>query len=289
LPRLAYLFTLYKEPEQFRQLFRAVYDRDATYIVHVDRKAPLDVHRGVAATVEGFANVITLRSQTVTWGGWSQVEVDLRAMRLLVSGNRPWDFLINLSGQDFPLKTQEEIREYLAQHAGRNFLAPQRLTEAPPTVMSRVTGLHFQLGNRPRRLPKLRRPFLRGVEPYWGTSWYVLARDFCEYVVSDPALRRYRAFFRHTCIPCESFFQTVLMNGPMRDTSAQSLRFVKWKDGKDNPEILTMGDLPEMLSSGCLFARKFDAAVNANVIDTLETQLHATVSEASEKGAVSCA
>jgi hypothetical protein len=84
-------------------------------------------------------------------------------------------------------------------------------------------------------------------------------------------------FFRHTYIPDELFFHTMLLNSPMRDTVVnENLRFIAWDPGRPNPRTLVRGDLEVLRRSGKLFARKFDPLVDGDILDSLDQE--ATVS-----------
>jgi hypothetical protein len=82
--------------------------------------------------------------------------------------------------------------------------------------------------------------------------------------------------FRRASSPDESFFQTVLVNSPLRDRLVNDdLRYVDWSEGGASPRVLTSYDLDRMLASHALFARKFDPAVDAEVLDVLDIQIQA--------------
>ena len=76
--------------------------------------------------------------------------------------------------------------------------------------------------------------------------------------------------YRGTIAPSESFFATVLMNDPDLKVSGDDRRYVRFAPGAANPDVLTSADLPELLASGAQFARKFDADVDARVLDALD-------------------
>jgi len=79
----------------------------------------------------------------------------------------------------------------------------------------------------------------------------------------------YVRFFDHAMVPDECFFQTLLMNSPLAPTIAKgALTYIHWRPPW--PGILTMADLPRILASDCLLARKFDPAVDREVLDQLD-------------------
>src|SRR5687768_7491693 len=116
---------LHRFPEQFRRLFRAIYDPRDYYVVHVDRKSPRALHREIATSLRGYPNVWILPSMRITWADWTQVEVQLRALQCLLEVADDWKFVTNLSGQCFPLQSRERIRRELAAQPDRNFVQAQ--------------------------------------------------------------------------------------------------------------------------------------------------------------------
>jgi hypothetical protein len=76
------------------------------------------------------------------------------------------------------------------------------------------------------------------------------------------------------------FFQTILMNSPFceRVTTLDAphcygLHFIDWRRGIDHPETLGIKDVPRLASTPAYFARKFDSAVDATVLDRIDAEL----------------
>jgi hypothetical protein len=79
-----------------------------------------------------------------------------------------------------------------------------------------------------------------------------------DYTLDQPEfLRR----LKHTFCSEELYFPTVVLNSPRASNVVNdNLRFIKWEaNGKTgSPRILDISDWSEILSSGKLFARKFE-------------------------------
>ena len=103
-------------------------------------------------------------------------------------------------------------------------------------------------------------------------GWYTLSRAAAEYVLefldSQPRLRR---FARHTWGSDEFLIHTILHNSPLRPTIVNdNLRYIDWQGGGSSPRTLTRADLPALLASPKLWARKFALPQDAAVLDTLD-------------------
>jgi hypothetical protein len=71
-------------------------------------------------------------------------------------------------------------------------------------------------------------------------------------------------------IPDELFFQTIVLHSPFADTVVNdNLRYIDWSR-RPAPAILHAQDFPSLIGSGKLFARKFDANVDARILDMLD-------------------
>jgi hypothetical protein len=80
-------------------------------------------------------------------------------------------------------------------------------------------------------------------------------------------------FFKHVWIPDELFFQTIVMNSPLRDTIVNDdLRYVDWTR-PTAPAILGRQDFDTLRNSGKLFARKFDTTVDREILDLLDQRI----------------
>ncbi len=271
--KIAYLIMIHKNLDQFKRLFEAVYDPDNYYLVHVDRKSEHSFHRALGDFIRAYPNAHKLESQSVLWAGWSMVDVALRAIEELLKVTGDWDYFINLSGQDFPLQSQQGIRALLAKSRERNYLDARDPVTDWPKALLRVRyyflELHVKPFWRPIGIPIPRR-FPRGAKPYVGSSWLILTRPFCQWLSQSPQVERFKRFYRHTYCPDEGFFQTVFMHSPFRSTLVNdTLRAIELS-GRNHPRIWTKADLDSLLSSGKLFARKFDPAVDEEVISDLE-------------------
>ena len=121
------------------------------------------------------------------------------------------------------------------------------------------------------------RAFLLGDTPFIGTQWKAVTRSFCEYVCHDPRAERFKRFYRNSFIADEAFFQTVLMNGADHGiVMNDDLRMIDWvPDGdiKLRPRNYAKCDLDRLVSSSDLFARKFDAEENDDILVSLESHL----------------
>jgi hypothetical protein len=106
-----------------------------------------------------------------------------------------------------------------------------------------------------------------------------LSRAAVEHIQSfineHPDYRRYHAY---TLIPDELFFHSILAGSDFaqkHEIVNDNLRFMRWTQNDDHPDTLTLTDIPAILASQKLFARKFDITVDPEALERL--QVHSAV------------
>jgi len=118
---IAYSILMFKQVEQFERLLRAIYRPQNVYCIHVDQKSSADIHETVIWIARCFENVFVLQpSFDVVWGTFSVLKPELECMKRLLQRNKKWRYFINLTGQEFPLKTNWQIVRILKAFNGSN-------------------------------------------------------------------------------------------------------------------------------------------------------------------------
>lgn len=273
---IAYFILVHRYPEQFKRLFKSIYDPANHYLVHIDKNSGSGLDTEIRAFLADYPNSEVLLGQKALWGGYSLVDAQLRGMTQLLAMDDNWEFFINLSGQDYPLKSQDHIADFLSRHRGKEFIKVLDQRKARPETMARVGKYVVEFEKRIVRTI-ISRPFLRGASPYIGNQWMIVSRRFCEFVCHDPKANRYKSFYKNTFIADEGFFQTVMMNTTAHgEIISDDLRMIDWvPDGdiKLRPRTYTAEDAPELIASDCLFARKFDETVDGDVFDMIDGEI----------------
>lgn len=272
---VAYLVFSHRGPEQVLRLFRTLRSGSpgARLISH---------HDGELSLPGGVERV--LPPTRVSWGGPSQLAMLLRGMRHALTGE--FDWLVLLSGQDYPLRPLEEIERGLV---GGGFDGYVEGVEVRPPPGDEFTRRYFYRYRRVRPfVGRALRPLVptrelpggvvvgRRADPPLlpvrrGSDWLSLSRRAVQAVASvAPEVLDH---FRRTILPTEALPHTVLYADGSLRLSGDTRRFTRWVPGAPHPLLLGLADLEVMLGSGLDFARKFDATVDARVLDELDRVL----------------
>ncbi len=274
---IAYLILVHRYPNQFKRLFRAIYHPANYYLVHVDKRSEVELQAEIQDFLSGFTNASLLKSESTLWGGYSLVDAELRGIEELLKISPKWEFFINLSGQDFPLKSQAHIQDFLRRNKGKDFIKVSNQSKVRPDTLSRIQNYVTESGDSILSTPIIKRTYLRGVTPYIGNQWMILSRKFCEFVCYSPDVERFKEFYRHTFIADEGFFQTVIMNtsykGTIVNDDKRTIDWVPLGTIKLRPRDFTSKDADFLMASQGLFARKFDETVNGGILSILESNL----------------
>ena len=197
---IAYAIVIFKQFSQFERLLRAVYRPEHTYCVHVDKKSSKAFHDAARRLASCFTNVYVAPERVdVQWGEYSVLQVQLNCMKLLLAKNTKWKYFINLTGQEFPLRTNLELVRILKSLNGANLVEK--------TVKRRNMN----------RLPKTH----PGFKIVWikGAVFIVAQRGFVEFAINDWRAKRVLDILRNDSynkVPDEQFFATLNHNPSLK-------------------------------------------------------------------------
>jgi hypothetical protein len=280
---VAYLVLSYVHPELVERLVSTLRagSPDAVIAVHHDdRRCTL-----------GDVDALRIEPPApIEWGHGSQLAAVLRALRW-VRERADFDWLVLLSGQDYPIRPVAEIEVSLAAAEVDAFIqtapvAPLRLPRRGVDEFAR--RYRYRWRPLPERLVatvaradplvQVRRlpsgayagfPARPPLEPFHGSDWFTLSRRAVDAVLgAPPAVADH---FLHTIVPTEAFVHTVLAHSGLR-LSGGNRRYAAFAGGAANPRVLDRADLDAVLGSGGDFARKFD---DLAVLDEIDRRVHA--------------
>jgi hypothetical protein len=223
-----FLVYTFQDAEHLRELVEALSPYEV--IVHVDAKVDLSPF---AAAVEHCTNVRMLQDRVqVNWGGYSQV----RAIRALVRKGLEFanddDYLVLLSGSDYPLRAVDELVAHLVEHGGRQFIRAFEISTSEEKYRRQVDRRHHRdmrfLSTRTsnRVLRKARNGIIRLIDGPLSTKRSPVPPDGLRighggthFAVTAACLREMEAlvtpevewYFAAIFCPEEKFYQSLIM------------------------------------------------------------------------------
>jgi hypothetical protein len=284
--RIAYIILAHKSSAQLVRMVSRLNSEDSSFFIHVDKKTDESTYLDIVAPLGACDNVFFVRRRDCAWGDFSLVRATLTGIEEVLARRPLCAYVILLSGQDYPIKSNRHIHRFLQENDGRSFIhyfskeAPwaggweERYVywhlrwgrwrfAFPKTDMFEGPAVNRLWNALARRIP-LRRRLPGGVKPFYGSQFWCLSIDCVKYV--HEFARRNRAFvrfFKYVAIPDEIFFQTILLNSTLKDRLVNDdLIYTDFSQHLAHPAILGKNDFHRLMGRSELFARKFDAATS---------------------------
>ena len=278
----AHLVMVHNNPGQFTRLLRAADHPENLFLLHVDAKSAAPIHQAAAELAAAHPNILIMPARDVRWASWSVINTTLTAIRILLEANQDWIYFSNLSGQDFPLRPQQEILAELKTDPSRNYVEyfdplAEWVDGAKRIRLIRLEPPFMKSGVN---LPKLRwdrwQRYLGNTRYFGGSSYFTLNRPFCEHMMSSPRLAAFEKYFRLTYATDEMYMQSFILDSPFGDSVVNAnRRLIDFSEGTPRPRTWTMAHRDTLLASDAFYARKFDPVVDEKIIDLLEQRLSA--------------
>ncbi len=264
---IAYLILAHNNPGHLSRLTQALATENSAIFIHIDKKADIRPFLEVAAE-----NVHLIRKRVpVYWGDYSQVEAILTLVDTAMAASQRYDYLVLLSGSDYPLRTAAQLEAHFAKYRGSEFINMVAMpSEVASKPLSRLTdykpghGLKAKLAARVRRvlvkasiISQIRdyKACFGALTPYAGSEWWALTHDACAHIQNFVARnRRIMKFFVNTNCPDEMVFQTILGNSPFKDKVRRNLTFTDWSRGGDSPSNIEMRHIERIRSENVMMA-----------------------------------
>jgi hypothetical protein len=288
--RLAYLILAHTDPQQLKNLVEAL-DHHADFYIHIDGKSKIAPFQN---RIPPANNVTYLADRKrVSWGGYSQVEATAALFAAALGAEVSYEYLVVLSGMDFPIKSNEGIVDYLGSQPYRQHIRLGQIDEDSNSGMaSRIRRYHFRdqmispaLANKVLRksielgLYPFSKQVPKGLIPCFGSNWIALTPDCAQFVLTylddNPNVIR---FFRHAYCPDELVFHSVIASTRYRDETPgleafsgthpcvlANLHLVQW----NLSTIHTEEHYDEIRESGKLFVRKLHSGKSAKLMKML--------------------
>lgn len=123
-----------------------------------------------------------------------------------------------------------------------------------------------------------KRKFPKGFIPYRGSAYWCFPKDCVDYIYSFLNTNRGKEFinyFKYVDGPDEMFFQTLILNSPLKDRVVNdNLFFIDFENpNPTRPRVFEKSDLERLASSPKLFARKFNFTRFPEILDLLDQKV----------------
>jgi len=275
--RIAHLLLIHEYNAQLERLIQKLSHPEADIYIHVDLKKNIE---DFAALKKHSRVYLVLKRVKVYWGSFTIVQATINGFAAILSSGKEYGYINLLSGQDYPVQSINNIHKFLGDNPGKAFMEYYLVNEVWTEAITRITRYHlanYTFAGRytvekwlNKIMPERKLPY--GLTAVGRSQWFTIASEFARYILdyikSHPRIVK---FFKLSWAPDELFFQTILHNSEYRDRMVNdNLRYIDWSEGKASPKTLTAEDLPKIIASNKLYARKLNAKIDGEIFDKLD-------------------
>lgn len=299
--RVCYHIQSHRDPTQVVRLVRRLQRGSPDSVILVSHQVGGEELSQRELRRDGEAHVLPTPGG---YGDFSHVDRYLESVAWLVDHHDPFEWFVNITGQDYPLVPGAVIESQLAastydawmqcfpvfspkcpwpprQSHTRYDFAHRRICRVDDTRVRALRPLAAL--NRAQPLVRFSPSFMtvgvrqrrtRGadVELYGGSFFANLSRTAAlhvhEFAARDGALVRR---LRRALAPDEVFLQTVLVNSGAFTIHEDCKRYFDFSQHRGNhPKLLGLDDLEPAVASNAWFARKVDAGDDPELLDRLD-------------------
>jgi hypothetical protein len=254
--------------------------------VHIDLKFK-DQFAEFSREFQNESAVRIFSEYRVYWGSFNQIRATFFLLRKALQ-EFSFNYVSLISGQDLPVKKIEEMKKFLKEHEGKDFLMVKELedktwveaggsdrmrlfwiTDFSPALKFFYSRLNVIIHKFQHLFKFYRKARLK---LYGGENWFTVSRQTAEFV--NEFLQKDPSFlnsFKNTRCADEIILPTIVMNTHLRESLVNnSLRFIDWHNGPEYPRTFRESDFERIKNiENDFIARKFDETVDEKIMNRI--------------------
>ncbi len=312
--KIAYLILAHQYPEQLIRLIQSRNTENTSFFIHINQRTDQQTYNKFVKGLSHLPNVHFIKRHVIYMFDFGHTQASLQGIKEVIESKVDFDWLILSTGQDYSIKPNHYIENFFRENAGKIFLDyMDNLVVTDGLWLNRgadnINYWHVRLWtlrfvfpgtldlnshNRYCNSQKLwyqmlsfmwnrivpsfpiKRKFPEGFTPFRGSAYWCFPKDCVEYI--DKFLKENKGFinyFKYVDGPDEMFFQTLLLNSPLKDRVVNdNLFFIDWENPNPScPRVFEKDDFERLVNSPKLFARKFDATRDSEILDLLDQKV----------------
>ena len=281
----AYLIIAHNNFYILERLLKLIDDDRNDIYIHIDKKVK-NFDFNYFNNICRKSTVKFIKRIKVYWGGYSQVQCELNLLKASIGNN--YEYYHLLSGVDLPIKNQDYIHKFFEKNKGKEFIRFMK----SGWDYNRVSKIHL-LNNYCKIKNKVKyymyiilnklifKVINKGGYDHTkkfkkykfmkGDQWFSITNDCAKFICENE--NNIKDMFKYAVCPDEHFMHTILYNSRFKEKLSYDtcLREIDWNRGK--PYVYRIKDYELLQKSTNLFARKFDNAVDKEIIDKIYLEI----------------
>lgn len=283
---------------------------DAEYVqflIHIDKKSSIEEFKRECIG----DNVLFIEDRVnCIWGDFSQVQATLNLVYALEEFNvLPKDRVVLKSGQDYPIRSVNEIRQFYLNNQDVEFIETFNAKDKEPRAYRNFRGYKVNVSDKRGDYVLFKKNSITGAYKsllkgcfkfrylkyffnekeldshtvfYKGSQWWALSYSTLQKIVTyyKENYNELYTFFNVSFCTDEYFFQTLLYKVKDSDASIKiqnTVTYVSWdRVGVSLPVTFhseDLGELKEKAYGDYLYARKFETDQDEVILDLIDKQL----------------
>jgi hypothetical protein len=184
-----YILLIHDQPEFAERLVNTLMDLGKDYgktndsstnivnmIIHIDG----DSHKEWKYLTERFMGrkgihfIPSRERESISWGGFSIVKATLKCLKFAKENKIGFDYVINLSGRHYPLRSNSHITEILRAHVSSHTIF---MDISPAPAVPHPSSQWQQYVECDKQLHRIGQySVMRGMHMFQGSQWFALPR-----------------------------------------------------------------------------------------------------------------
>lgn len=302
---LHYFILAHKNPNQVGILVNRLTWKNNKIYIHVDK------HCDIKDFLYLKEKAIFIKKRTkINWGWFNMIKATIEWYKQILPKMNKGDHVILMSGQDLPIKSQNEIHDLFGQYPEKSmvnyhedtkdhfnsnknitkyyfndYLIPSRIDnifkfcikaiKQDYDIVYRRRQAFWGIVNRISNMLPQKTYLIKNYKPYGGSQRQAISYNHLKYILNFLETSEGRKFykaFRYTNCPDERFFQMLLLNSKHRNEIENKLlwHITRTTKWSRSPDTLKISDFEILEKSEKLFARKFDIHIDSEIIKKIE-------------------
>ncbi|GEM_PF-3377688 len=273
MKKIAILILAHKKPDQLKQLLIKLDDINFDFFIHIDAKSEFSLFYKSINGILINSNITWINNRVKTYfNDYSLIEATCRCAEEAMS-HHDYSYFILLTGQDYPIKTNKYIYEYLLKSYPMSFIDMYGVDEAynkgvewvknigyyyfSQRIRRKILGIvgdrfYFSSRGKVVRLfavvyDKIMSSIKYSPRQKLKNTHYIYSAGSHFWILPDTSVRfildKYHndkmlsSIFKHISAPEESYFQTILSVKPNLLLPNEYIQFQSQEREMDNPAL----------------------------------------------------
>lgn len=243
-----YIILAHKNPQQVQRLIKLLNTNQCNFYIHIDKGVDINPFNTILTNHKNVNFLDENLREYGTWGDIGIVKATIAVLSKIVKDNRS-GYCVLLSGQDYPLKNNESINEFLTINYGTNFIdifplpnkggwgidgGLNRLKQYKinistarldfiqlPSLFEKTFYKRQTIGKlkklfKSKQFYKLSKLFIKrrlskNIKAFGGSQWWAFPIETIQIVLAFiHANPKYLNYHKNTLLPDEIFFHSIL-------------------------------------------------------------------------------